>query len=62
MIAGSAALATPFGYQTNVIVYRMGGYNYMDFVRLGIPLNLLTWVVAVLAIGPTFPFQEAGSF
>ena len=56
MIAGSAAFATPFGYQTNVIVYRMGGYSYMDFVRLGIPLNLITWVVAVLAIQAFFPF------
>jgi di/tricarboxylate transporter len=56
MIAGSAAFATPFGYQTNVIVYRMGGYNYMDFMRLGIPLNLVTWAVAVLAIRATFPF------
>ena len=56
MIADSAAFATPFGYQTNVIVYRMGGYNYMDFVRLGIPLNLVTWAAAVLAIQATFPF------
>jgi di/tricarboxylate transporter len=56
MIAGSAAFATPFGYQTNVLVYRMGGYSYMDFVRLGIPLNLLTWVVAVFAIHAFFPF------
>ena len=56
MVAGSAAFATPFGYQTNVIVYRLGNYSYMDFVRLGIPLNLLTWVVAVVAIRATFPF------
>jgi di/tricarboxylate transporter len=56
MVAGSAAFATPFGYQTNVIVYRLGGYSYMDFVRLGIPLNLLTWVVAVIAIQAVFPF------
>ncbi|WP_205481460.1 SLC13 family permease [Sphingomonas arenae] len=56
MIAGSAAFATPFGYQTNVIVYRMGRYNYMDFVRVGIPLNLVTWVVAVFAIQAFFPF------
>lgn len=56
MIAGSAAFATPFGYQTNVIVYRLGGYNYMDFVRLGLPLNLVTWVVAVFAIKNFFPF------
>ncbi len=56
MIAGSAAFATPFGYQTNVLVYQMGGYNYMDFVKIGIPLNLLTWVAGVAAILVWFPF------
>ena len=56
MIAGSAAFATPFGYQTNVMVYQMGGYHYLDFVKVGLPLNLLTWVVAVAAIWVYFPF------
>lgn len=56
MIAGSAAFATPFGYQTNVLVYQMGGYRYLDFVRLGLPLNLLSWAVAVVAIQWFFPF------
>ena len=56
MIAGSAAFATPFGYQTNVIVYQMGGYNYLDFVKVGIPLNLITWAVGVAAIQVYFPF------
>ena len=56
MIAASAAFATPFGYQTNVVVYQMGGYNYLDFVKVGIPLNILTWVVAVVAIQAYFPF------
>ncbi len=56
MIAGSAAFATPFGYQTNVLVYQMGGYNYMDFVRVGIPLNLITWAVGIFAIQLYFPF------
>jgi di/tricarboxylate transporter len=56
MIAGSAAFATPFGYQTNVLVYQMGGYNYLDFVKVGIPLNLLTWAVGVIAILAYFPF------
>lgn len=56
MIAGSAAFATPFGYQTNVLVYQMGGYNYLDFVKIGIPLNLITWAVAVAAIYYYFPF------
>lgn len=56
MMAASAAFATPFGYQTNVLVYKMGGYSYMDFVRVGVPLNLITWAVAVIAIPWFFPF------
>lgn len=56
MMAGSAAFATPFGYQTNVIVYQMAGYRYMDFVRVGLPLNLITGTVAIIAISIFFPF------
>jgi di/tricarboxylate transporter len=56
MMAGSAAFATPFGYQTNVLVYQIGGYSYMDFIRVGLPLNLVTWATAVIAIPYFFPF------
>ena len=56
MIAASAAFATPFGYQTNVLVYQMGGYNYLDFIKIGIPLNLITWIAAIFAIQMYFPF------
>ena len=56
MIAASAAFATPFGYQTNVLVYQMGGYNYLDFLKVGLPLNLITWAAAVVAIRIYFPF------
>jgi di/tricarboxylate transporter len=56
MMAASAAFATPFGYQTNVLVFQMGGYSYMDFVKVGLPLNLLAWVVAVITIPVFFPF------
>lgn len=56
MVAGSAAFATPFGYQTNVLVYRLGGYNYLDFVRVGLPLNIITWIAGVVAIQMFFPF------
>ena len=56
MMAASAAFATPFGYQTNVLVYQMGGYSYMDFVKVGLPLNLVTWVAAMVAIPIFFPF------
>ena len=56
MMAASAAFATPFGYQTNVLVFQMGNYSYMDFVRVGLPLNLVTWVAAMIAIPIFFPF------
>lgn len=56
MMAASAAFATPFGYQTNVLVFQMGNYSYMDFVRVGAPLNLVTYVAAMIAIPIFFPF------
>ncbi|WP_324807352.1 SLC13 family permease [Sphingomonas sp. LY29] len=56
MMAGSAAFATPFGYQTNVIVYQMGGYSYLDFVKVGLPLNIITMIAAIVAIQAFFPF------
>ncbi|OJU11460.1 MAG: hypothetical protein BGN86_12390 [Caulobacterales bacterium 68-7] len=56
MMAASAAFATPFGYQTNVLVYNMGSYSYIDLVRIGLPLNLVTWAAAMVAIPIFFPF------
>lgn len=56
MMAASAAFATPFGYQTNVLVFQLGRYSYMDFVKIGVPLNLLTWAVGAAAIPLFFPF------
>jgi di/tricarboxylate transporter len=55
MMAASAAFATPFGYQTNVIVYQLGKYSYMDFVRVGLPLNFITWAAGMVAILTFFP-------
>ena len=49
-IAASAGFATPFGYQTNLMVMSAGGYRFMDLVRAGLPLNLIVAVVALTAI------------
>lgn len=54
-MAASAAFATPIGYQTNLMVYGPGGYRYMDFVRVGLPLNALVFLVAMIAIPLAWP-------
>ncbi len=48
--AASTAMATPMGYQTNLLVYGPGGYSYGDFVRFGLPLNLLVGIIACVMI------------
>ncbi len=57
MMAASAGFATPIGYQTNLMVYGPGGYKFSDYVRLGIPLDILIWVVTVALTPIFFPFR-----
>jgi len=54
--AASTAMATPMGYQTNLLVYGPGGYNYRDFVSFGLPLNVLIGVIACWLIPLIWPF------
>ena len=52
----SACFATPIGYQTNLLVYGPGGYRFSDYLKLGIPLNLLVLVLGSLFIPMIWPF------
>ncbi len=49
-MAASASFSTPIGYQTNLVVQGLGGYRFADFTRMGLPLNIITFIVSVTLI------------
>ncbi|MBC7138170.1 MAG: SLC13 family permease [Defluviimonas sp.] len=55
MFSASVAFATPIGYQTNTMVYGPGGYRFTDYMRLGLPLNIVTGIVACALIPILWP-------
>jgi di/tricarboxylate transporter len=56
-MAASASFATPIGYATNLMVYGPGGYRFSDYLRFGIPLNLMMWAITVSIIPHVWPLR-----
>lgn len=48
--AASTGFSTPVGYQTNTMIYNAGGYKYTDFLRTGVPLSILFWIMSIIFI------------
>ena len=55
-LASSCAFASPVTYQTHLIVYGPGGYRFTDFVRVGLPLDLVCGAIAVTLVPRVWPF------
>ncbi len=60
VFGASFGFATPIGYQTNLMVYGPGGYRFRDFLRVGLPLNVLMGLLAVTMIPQVWPLQAEG--
>ncbi len=60
MVAAACSFITPIAYQTNLMVYGPGGYRFMDYPKLGVPLTLIVAAVAVLVTPLAFPFHPTG--
>ena len=58
-VAASAGFATPIGYQTNLIVQGAGNYKFMDFVKIGVPMDIIVMIVSVALIPLFWPFTTA---
>ena len=53
--AASASFITPVGYQTNLMVYGPGGYKFSDYIRVGFPLALVFWFIAIYFLPILWP-------
>ncbi len=58
MMGASASFATPIGYQTNTMVYASGNYRFADFLRIGVPMNIIVGIATCIAISLMMPLTK----
>lgn len=56
IMAASASFSTPVGYQTNLMIYGPGGYRYTDYIRIGLPLNLIVALITISLVPQIWSF------
>ncbi|MGB3623199.1 MAG: SLC13 family permease, partial [Ketobacter sp.] len=58
MMAASASFATPLGYHTNLMVFGPGGYKFKDFLKVGVPMNILMGITTVTMAITLYPLSN----
>ena len=56
MLGASASFMSPFGYTTNLLIYGPGGYKYVDFLKIGTPLQIVLWIVSIFLLSVNIPW------
>ena len=56
LLGASLSFLSPIGYQTNLMVYGVGGYRFLDFTRLGLPITATAFVLSLVFVPLVFPF------
>ena len=56
ILASNISFCTPFGYQTNLLVMTPGNYRFRDYIKCGIPLTILTWIVYIIFLPKYFGY------
>ena len=57
LYGANMSFATPFGYQTNLLILSTGGYRFVDFLKAGIPMNIAVGITTILTIVLTFDLR-----
>jgi di/tricarboxylate transporter len=58
-LTASYGFATPIGYQTNLMVLNPGGYRFKDYLRIGIPMDIICWTMTIVIIAVLWPLSKS---